>query len=152
MTKYKNKRVNIVSISMVKESSVLYNGRFINEPKQGVELVKPFLENSDREKLIVVGLDTKNQPTFLETVSVGTLSSSMVHPREVFKSAILGNSASIIMFHNHPSGNSNPSKDDINITTRIFEAGKILGINLIDHIIIGDNEFVSLRENGYINI
>lgn len=150
--KYKNKRVNIVSISMVKESSVLYSGRVMSSPKDGVNLVKPFLENSDREKLIVVGLDTKNQPTFLETVSVGTLNSSMVHPREVFKSAILGNSASIVMFHNHPTGNSNPSKDDINITTRIYEAGKILGINLIDHIIIGDNEFVSLRENGYINI
>lgn len=152
MTKYKNKRVNIVSISMVKESSVLYLGRVMSSPKDGVNLVKPFLENSDREKLIVVGLDTKNQPTFLETVSVGTLNSSMVHPREVFKSAILGNSASIIMFHNHPSGDSNPSKDDIGITKRISEAGKILGINLIDHIIIGDNEFISLRENGYIDI
>lgn len=150
MAKSKNKRVNIVSISLVRESSVLYSGRTINSPEQGVTLVKPYLENSDREKLIVVGLDTKNQPTFLETVSIGTLNSSMVHPREVFKSAILGNSASILMFHNHPSGDMEPSKDDISITKRIVEAGKILGINLIDHIIIGNNKFKSLREQGYI--
>lgn len=79
------------------------------------------------------------------------MNSSIVHPREVFKLAILGNSASIILFHNHPSGDTTPSKEDINITERIKEAGKIIGIELIDHIILGDeNKYTSLKEKGII--
>lgn len=134
-----SKRVNIVSVQLVRESSVLYSNRKIESPNEGVELVRKYLENFDREKLIVVGLDNRNQPTFIDTISIGTINSSLVHPREVFKSAILSNSASIIMFHNHPSGETEASKEDINITYRIKEVGKIIGINLIDHIIIGSN-------------
>ncbi|MDY4077656.1 MAG: JAB domain-containing protein [Clostridium sp.] len=146
-----SKRVNIVSIQLVRESSVLYSNRKIESPNEGVELVRKYLENFDREKLIVVGLDNRNQPTFIDTISIGTINSSLVHPREVFKSAILSNSASIIMFHNHPSGETEASKEDINITYRIKEAGKIIGINLIDHIIIGSNgRFSSLKEKGVI--
>lgn len=146
-----SKRVNIVSIQLVRESSVLYSNRKIESPNEGVELVRKYLENFDREKLIVVGLDNRNQPTFIDTISIGTINSSLVHPREVFKSAILSNSASIIMFHNHPSGETEASKEDINITYRIKEAGKIIGINLIDHIIIGSNgRFASLKEKGVI--
>ena len=148
MTTAKNKRVSIVSISMVKERSILYYGRVIASPQDGVDLVKQYLENSDREKLIVVGLDTKNQPTFIDTVSIGVLNTSLVHPREVFKSAILGNSASIVLFHNHPSGDIDPSEDDIEVTKRIADAGKLLGIPLVDHIIIGDDNFTSLRKLG----
>ena len=111
-----SKRVNIVSIQLVRESSVLYSNRKIESPNEGVELVRKYLENFDREKLIVVGLDNRNQPTFIDTISIGTINSSLVHPREVFKSAILSNSASIIMFHNHPSGETEASKEDINIT------------------------------------
>lgn len=146
-----SKRVNIVSIQLVRESSVLYSNRKIESPNEGVELVRKYLENFDREKLIVVGLDNRNQPTFIDTISIGTINSSLVHPREVFKSAILSNSASIIMFHNHPSGETEALKEDINITYRIKEAGKIIGINLIDHIIIGSNgRFSSLKEKGVI--
>lgn len=146
-----SKRVNIVSVQLVRESSVLYSNRKIESPNEGVELVRKYLENFDREKLIVVGLDNRNQPTFIDTISIGTINSSLVHPREVFKSAILSNSASIIMFHNHPSGETEASKEDINITYRIKEAGKIIGINLIDHIIIGSNgRFSSLKEKGVI--
>lgn len=146
-----SKRVNIVSVQLVRESSVLYSNRKIESPNEGVELVRKYLENFDREKLIVVGLDNRNQPTFIDTISIGTINSSLVHPREVFKSAILSNSASIIMFHNHPSGETEASKEDINITYRIKEAGKIIGINLIDHIIIGSNgRFASLKEKGVI--
>ena len=144
------KRINVVSIKMVKESSILYDIRRIQAPKDAVEIGKRFLEESDREQLLVCCLDAKNQPTAINVVSVGNLNNSLVHPREVFKSAILSNSASIILFHNHPSGDPTPSKEDTNITERIKESGNILGIKLIDHIIIGDNSYYSLKEKGII--
>jgi len=144
------KRINVVSIKMVRESSILYDIRRIEAPKDAVELGKKFLEESDREQLLVCCLDAKNQPTAINVVSVGNLNTSLVHPREVFKPAILSNSASIILFHNHPSGDPTPSKEDTNITERLKESGKILGIELIDHIIIGDNSYCSLKEKGII--
>jgi DNA repair proteins len=144
------KRINVVSIKMVKESSILYDIRKIQAQKDAVELGKRFIEESDREQLLVCCLDTKNQPTTINVVSVGNLNNSLVHPREVFKPAILSNSASIILFHNHPSGDPTPSKEDTNITERLKECGNILGIKLIDHIIIGDNSYYSLKEKEII--
>lgn len=143
-----SKRVNIISIKMVKEGSILYSNRKIGSPSDAAELLKPFLQDSDREMLVVCCLDTKNQPTLINIVSIGTLNSSLVHPREVFKAAVLGNAASVIIAHNHPSGDPSPSSEDISITTRIKESGKILGIDVIDHIVIGFNNYVSLKERG----
>nr|WP_283695237.1 JAB domain-containing protein [Clostridium perfringens] len=135
----------------MKEGSILYEPRIVSSPKDAFELGKEFLIDSDREKLILVCLDSKNQPTSINTVSVGSLNSSIVHPREVFKVAILSNSANIIVFHNHPSGDVTPIKEDINITERLKEAGKILGIELIDHIIVGSNNtYYSFKKRGYI--
>lgn len=131
------KRVDIVSIKMVREGSTKYENRKIETPFDAYVLLKNFLEDSDREKLLVVCLDTKNQPINICTVSVGTLNSSLVHPREVFKTAILSNSNQIMLAHNHPSGISAPSNEDKAMTSRIKDAGVILGIELIDHIIIG---------------
>jgi DNA repair protein RadC len=143
------KRINIVSIKMIKEGSILYKERKISSPSDAAKISRQFLESCDREQLIVICLDTKNQPTAINTVSVGSLNSSLVHPREVFKPAILSNSASVIIAHNHPSGDSTPSSQDIDITTRLKEAGKILGIDLIDHIIIGSSErYISIKEQG----
>lgn len=143
------KRVNIVSIKIVREGSILYNVRKISSPSDAVELGRRFLEECDREQLIVCCLDTKNQPLSVNVASVGSLNSSIVHPREVFKVAVLSNSASIIIFHNHPSGDVVPSTEDINITHRLKEAGKIIGIELIDHIIIGsEGKYCSLKEKG----
>lgn len=142
------KRVNVVTIKMVKESSILYQNRKISSPSDASILLRNFLEDSDRELLIVCCMDTKNQPTCINIVSIGTLNSSLVHPREVFKAAILGNSSSIIVAHNHPSGDTTPSNEDVNITNRLKEAGKIIGIDLLDHIIIGKNHFTSLKERG----
>lgn len=142
------KRINIVSIKMVKENSILYPERKITKPEDAYELLKSFLENEDREKLIVCCLDIKNQPTCINIVSVGTLNSSLVHPREVYKPAILSNAASIIIAHNHPSGDVTPSEEDKNITVRIKEAGKFLGIELIDHLIIGNEKYTSLKESS----
>ena len=141
------KRVDIVSIKMVREGSTKYENRKIETPFDAYVLLKRFLEDSDREKLLVVCLDTKNQPINICTVSVGTLNSSLVHPREIFKTAILSNSNQIMLAHNHPSGISAPSNEDKAMTNRIKDAGVILGIELIDHIIIGSNEDFSFKEN-----
>ncbi|ERI07181.1 JAB domain-containing protein [Aneurinibacillus aneurinilyticus] len=127
------KRVNIVSVKLVKESSLLYKNRRIRNPADAAKLVQEILESCDREQLLVCCLDTKNQPTAIHTVSIGSLNSSIVHPREVFKVAVLSNAASIILFHNHPSGDPAPSKEDIDVTARLKECGKILGIELLDH-------------------
>lgn len=145
------KRVNIVTIKMVREATMLYDTRKINSPIDAVELGKKFLEDADREQLLLCCLDTKNQPTAMNVVSVGSLNSSIVHPREVFKAAILSNAASVILFHNHPSGEPSPSNEDVRITTRLKECGKLLGIELIDHIIIGEGDrYCSLKEKGII--
>ena len=141
------KRVDIVSIKMVREGSTKYENRKIETPFDAYVLLKSFLEDSDREKLLVVCLDTKNQPINICTVSVGTLNSSLVHPREVFKTAILSNSNQIMLAHNHPSGISAPSNEDKAMTSRIKDAGVILGIEIKDHIIIGSNEYFSFKEN-----
>ena len=113
------KRVDIVSLKLVKESSVLYETRKISNPYDAYRLIKNFLVDSDREKFVVVCLDTKSQPVSIEIVSIGTVNSAMVHPREVFKVAVLSNASKIICFHNHPSGSTNFSKEDEVITERL---------------------------------
>ena len=144
------KRINIVSIKMVKESSFLYQTRTISSPKDAYEMIKEQLEGLDREQFIIACLNTKNEPTNISVVSVGTLNKAIVHPREVFKTAILSNAASIMAFHNHPSGETTPSQQDIQLTHRLVEAGELLGIKLLDHLIIGDGTFTSLKEKGYL--
>ena len=144
------KRINIVSIKMVKESSFLYQTRQILSPKDAYEMIKEQLEGLDREQFIIACLNTKNEPTNITVVSVGSLNKAIVHPREVFKTAILSNAASIMAFHNHPSGETTPSQQDIQLTKRLYEAGELLGIKLLDHLIIGDGSFTSLKEKGYL--
>ncbi|WP_051355938.1 JAB domain-containing protein [Acetobacterium malicum] len=143
------KRVNIVSLRMVKEGSILYDVRRVSSPSEAAGLGRKFLEEADREQVIVCCLDTKNQPVSMNVVSLGTINSSLVHPREVFKTAILSNAASIILFHNHPSGDPEPSTEDINISKRIKEVGELVGIAMLDHVIIGsEDSFCSLKEKG----
>ncbi len=101
--------------------------------------------------MVVIALDTKAQPNSISTCSMGTLNASLVHPREVFKSAILSNAHSILLAHNHPSGDPTESMEDIKITERLVEAGKIIGISVLDHIIVGDGNYISLKEKGHIS-
>ncbi|MGG3208890.1 DNA repair protein RadC [Geobacillus stearothermophilus] len=144
------KRVNIVSLKLVRESSVLYKEHQIKSPEDAYKLLKPFLVEADREKFVVVCLDTKNQPTAISVCHVGSLNASIVHPREVMKPAILSNSASIIVAHNHPSGHCEPSREDIEVTKRLEEAGRIVGIDVLDHLIVCPERYLSLKEKGYI--
>ena len=119
------KRVDIVSLRMVKETSLLYKNRTIRSPEDGYNLFKQFLGELDREYFVVMCLDVKNQPTAINVCHIGSLNASIVHPREVMKTAILSNSASIIVAHNHPSGQPEPSPEDIDVTKRLAEAGKV---------------------------
>ncbi len=144
------KRINFVSVKLVRDKSFLYKNRTVSEPKEAYELVREILENEDREKLIACFLNTKNQPVAINVISVGSLNSSIIHPREIFKVAILSNSASFILFHNHPSGNPEPSSEDIMATSRIKECGKLMGIEMLDHIIIGDETYCSMVEKGLV--
>ena len=144
------KRVNIVQVKLVREKTLLYKDRKIRSPHDAYELMREFLGDVDREHFIVLCLDTKNQPTCIQVVHIGNLNSSIVHPREVLKSAILSNAASIIVGHNHPSNISDPSPEDIDVTKRLTQAGEILGVELLDHLILCTDTFRSLKESGYL--
>ena len=120
----------------------------ITNPKDAADYVIEDMRNLNVEHLKVIMLNTKNIVISVQDVSVGSLNSSIVHPREVFCEAIKKRCASIIVCHNHPSGDPATSTEDINITKRLKECGKIVGIELLDHLIIGDGIFVSLKEKG----
>ena len=118
----------------------------ITSPAEVGEYFVPLLKDDLKEKFVVVCLSTANKVTRYETISIGSLNSSVVHPREIFKFAIENSAASIILVHNHPSGNPEPSKEDIAITKKLVDAGKIISIEVIDHIIIAGSTFTSLVE------
>ena len=103
-----------------------------------------------QEHFVALLLNVKNQILYQKTIFIGSLNSSIVHPRELFREAIKRSAASIIVCHNHPSGNPEPSPEDIEVTNRLQEAGYIIGIELVDHIIIGNHNYVSLKEKGYL--
>lgn len=142
-------RINIVTIKMEKVKSMLVDNKNIGSPKDVYKIVSEYLDGVDREHLVLLTLDTKNKITSISTICIGSLNDSVVHPREVFKPAILSNAASIILAHNHPSGDTTPSKEDISITRRIKDGGDLLGIELLDHLIIGD-DYTSLKEKGIV--
>lgn len=143
------KRVEIVSLRMVRErSSLFYLNRKIQSPDDAVTLFRQFIGDCDRESFCILCLNTKNEPTALHRVSTGTLNASLVHPRETYKLAILANSASIIAAHNHPSGEPTPSPEDVELTERLRDSGTLLGIELLDHIILGDGKHASMKELG----
>ena len=145
--------ISFLNLRVVKESSGRYDVRKkIQSPNDIFNIAQNVIQANEyaEENLWLITLDTKNNITGIFTVSTGSLNSSIVHPREVFKRAVLQNASSIIICHNHPSGDPAPSQEDINITKRIYDAGKILGIELLDHIIIGDNKYTSLKEKGFI--
>ncbi|WP_143315655.1 DNA repair protein RadC [Clostridium sp. HBUAS56017] len=122
----------------------------INSPKDIADMLMIEMANLNQEILKLIILSTKNKIIKIKDVFKGTLNSSLVHPREIYCEAIKNSGASIIICHNHPSGDPNPSEEDINITLRIKECGNIIGIKLLDHIIIGDRKYSSLKEKGII--
>jgi DNA repair protein RadC len=121
----------------------------VRTPQHAADLMMEHLRYLDREVMRLVILDTKHQVIASPIVSVGTLNASMVHPREVFKECIRRSAHTVVVVHNHPSGDPTPSKDDIQVTKRLRQAGELLGIDVLDHIIIGDNRFISMKEEGF---
>lgn len=122
----------------------------ISSPNDIADLLMEEMRYLKKEYFKIAILDTKNQIITIENISIGNLNSSIVHPREVFNMAIKRSANSIILVHNHPSGDPTPSSEDINITNRLIEAGNILGIRVLDHIIIGDNRYISFKERNII--
>ncbi|WP_036688118.1 RadC family protein [Paucisalibacillus globulus] len=122
----------------------------IRSPEDGADYVMEELRNLNQEHFVVLFLNTKNQIIHRQTIFIGSLNASIVHPREVYREAVKRSAASIIVAHNHPSGDPTPSQEDIHVTKRLAESGKMIGIELLDHLIIGDRKFVSLKEKGYL--
>lgn len=120
----------------------------LNTPKTVANYLRSLFAGEDRELLCVLFLDSKNKPFGKEIVSIGTLNKTMVHPREVYKAAIRSGACSILISHNHPSGDPKPSDEDIAVTKRLDYVGKVVGIPLLDHIIMGRGDFVSLKEKA----
>ncbi|AZU63499.1 RadC family protein [Neobacillus mesonae] len=122
----------------------------IRSPEDGAKYVMNDMRFLTQEHFVCLYLNTKNQVIHKQTVFIGSLNASIVHPREVFREALKRSAASVIALHNHPSGDPSPSREDIEVTKRLVECGKIIGIDLLDHLIIGENKFVSLKEKGYV--
>lgn len=120
----------------------------ISSPMDVSDLLMAELRYKKQEHFKTLILDTKNQVISIETITIGTLNASLVHPREVFNRAIRKSAHGIILVHNHPSGHPEPSKEDLLLTERLVESGKIIGISIMDHVIIGDGRFYSFKEQG----
>ena len=121
----------------------------VEGPADVARLLMPVLRDADREHFVALLLSTKNHVIDVVTVSVGSLSASIVHPREVWKPAIQASAAAVIVAHNHPTGVAAPSPEDIELTRRLAQCGELIGIRLLDHVIIGDGTYESLKEGGY---
>lgn len=120
----------------------------IRQPQAAYQLMYPLVRDLDREHFYCLHLNTRHTVMEIDLVSVGSLSASIVHPREVFRRAISRGAASLILAHNHPSGDPEPSEDDLEITSRLARVGELVGIPVLDHIVLANGSFVSLRERG----
>jgi DNA repair protein RadC len=121
----------------------------VRSPDDVADLLLPDLIDAKKEHFFSIILDKKNRVIKVVTVSVGTLDASLVHPREVFREAIVSSAAAIIVAHNHPSGDPAPSEEDRGLTLRLIDSGKLLGIPVLDHLILGDDRFISLKQHGW---
>ena len=141
--------ISVFRLSLIKDHTISYaTASLMLSPLQVYELVKEYLQGTDREHFIVLFLDSRSEVIGIHTVSIGTLTESLVHAREVFKGAILANAASVIVAHNHPSGEALASEADMSVTTKLKESGRILGIPLEDHVIVGEAGYFSFRQQG----
>lgn len=141
------------NLELVQETSKRYDvPKTINSQYEAFKAINSVynLSNKSEECVIMMTLDVKKKMTGFFVISIGNLSSSIVHPREVFKRAMLMNADGIIIAHNHPSGDCTPSQKDIEVSQKLKEVGKIIGIELVDHLIVGNNKFESLKSKGVI--
>jgi len=140
--------VPIYKLLMVKDSAAASPARRIKSPVDAAALAMTYMQDLDREHLIVILLNAKSDIIGINTVAIGGLNTTYVPMREVLKPALLANASAIIVAHNHPSGDPTPSPEDVSITRRIVDAGNLLGIDVLDHVVCGEGRWVSLRERG----
>lgn len=140
-------RAPIISLHIVRDAEAPVPEQ-IRSPQDMYNILKDLYADLDREVFVVIALDIKNKVIGLQNCFTGSLDTNIVTMREIFKYAILANAAAIILAHNHPSGSPDPSPDDIRTTQRIIESGKLLGIDILDHIILGYNSYTSMRTLG----
>ncbi len=142
----------LASIELGKRIAKAKHQKFaaILSPSDCVSYLSAEMKHLTQEHFVVLFLDTKNFIIGKKTIFIGSLNKAIVHPREVFKEAIKRSSAAVICAHNHPSGDPTPSQQDIQLTHRLYEAGELIGIKVLDHLIIGDDQFTSLKEKGYL--
>lgn len=141
-------RISVVSLRLVRERSVPYRTRRLGNSQGAFELFRELIGDFDREAFWLACLNTKNDINCLSQISLGSLDSTVVHPREVFKVAVLANAAGVITVHNHPSGDPSPSSEDRRATTNLRQAAGLMGIKFLDHLIIGDGKFYSFADSG----
>ena len=154
VTKYKTKLTNDKKVTLEKELSVNYQAmdNKINSPEKVDKFAREFLRlhEDSEEYLYMICINTKLVMTGVFELSHGNVNSSIVSVREMFQKALLANAVNIILIHNHPSGDPTPSSEDINVTKKAKEAGELIGVSVLDHIIIGESKFCSLKERGNI--
>jgi DNA repair protein RadC len=140
----------VYRVQLVRERALPWDRAQLRSSKDVASLFRTYLGDTDREHFLVAMLDQKNKVIGINTVSTGSLTASVVHPREVYKPAILSNAAAIICGHNHPSGAPQPSQEDRALTVRLVQGGKLLGISVLDHVIIGDGteSYFSFADEG----
>lgn len=143
-------RIPVYKVTLVREQSLATAKKVVVSPTDANLLFQQYIGDADREQFVILLLDTRNIVRGINVVTIGNLNSAVVHPREVFKPAILANCAAIIMGHNHPSGDPAPSKEDISLTSRLIQAGELLGIPILDHLILGEDSFISMKDRGFI--
>ena len=139
--------IPIYRVTLVRESTLSHYGQFRSSVDVS-RLLRQYLADTDREHFVVFLVDKKNKVIGINTVSVGSLDATIVKPPEVFKVAILANTAAIICGHNHPSGNPTPSSEDKALTKRLVDGGKLLGIQVLDHTIVGNDGYYSFADDG----
>ncbi|MBP3231685.1 MAG: hypothetical protein J6M33_05305 [Anaerovibrio sp.] len=148
-------RISQYKLQLVREGSFPYADNIILEPEDAAQIFQTHFDGSDREVFSFIALNIKHKVIGIHDVSVGSLTASVVHPREVFKAAMLMNAAALIVAHCHPSGNVTPSSEDVRLTIQLIEAGKLLDIPIIDHVITGTDKevhtaYCSMKEEGII--
>ena len=151
MAENKKHTLSVVRVKLVPDIP-LYSEEEVTTNAIASRILQEELMTYDREVFGVLNLNAKMQPISFTIASIGTMTASLVHPREVFKAAILSNAHAFIAFHNHPSGSVEPSDDDVHTTHELYEAGKLLGIQMFDHIIVGNGKSYSFSEHGLLKL
>jgi len=142
-------KIDIVKIQMVKDGTIEYGKKQINKPQDLAELGHKFLKNADREMFILVCLNIKNFINCIHLVSIGTLDRALISPRDVLKTALLANAAGIAFIHNHPSGDVEPSQEDVHLTKTLTACGDLFDIRVLDHVIVADDgKYTSFLEKN----